>query len=110
MATRTELNHIKGITVHSGTIIMNSIFKPTDTVLFVRSSVFYTLPVSSCTVLGFIIIVIIIIISPLLKVTTTTTICHWHNPSGRTVALGLTQPLIEMGNRNISLGVKDAGV
>ena len=75
MATRTELNHIKGITVHSGTIIMNSNFKATDTVLFVRSSVFYTLPLSSCTVLGFIII-IIIIISPLLKVTTTTTICH----------------------------------
>jgi len=23
---------------------------------------------------------------------------HWHNPSGRTVALGLTQPLIEMSN------------
>ena len=31
-------------------------------------------------------------------------IFHWHNPSGRTVALGLTQPLTEMSTRNISLG------
>ena len=23
-------------------------------------------------------------------------IFHWHNPSGRTIALGLTQPLTEM--------------
>jgi len=29
-----------------------------------------------------------------------------HNPSGRTMALGLTQPLTEMSTRNISLGVK----
>ena len=29
-------------------------------------------------------------------------IFHWHNPSGRTVALGLTQPLTEMSTRNIS--------
>ena len=28
----------------------------------------------------------------------------WHNPSGRTVALGLTQPLTEMSTRNISWG------
>jgi hypothetical protein len=34
---------------------------------------------------------------------------HWHNPSGRTMALGLTQPLIEMSTRNISWGVKAAG-
>jgi len=34
---------------------------------------------------------------------------HWHNPSGRTMALGLTQPLTEMSTRNISLGVKAAG-
>jgi hypothetical protein len=27
---------------------------------------------------------------------------HWHNPSGRTLALGLTQPLTEMSTRNIS--------
>jgi len=27
---------------------------------------------------------------------------HWHNPSGRTMALGLTQPLTEMNTRNIS--------
>ena len=27
---------------------------------------------------------------------------HWHNPSGRTMALGLTQPLTEMSTRNIS--------
>jgi hypothetical protein len=32
-----------------------------------------------------------------------------HNPSGRTVALGLTQPLTEMSTRYISWGVKAAG-
>jgi hypothetical protein len=37
-------------------------------------------------------------------------IFHWHNPSGRTMALGSTQPLTEMSTRNISLGVKAAGV
>ena len=31
-------------------------------------------------------------------------IFHWHNPSGRTVALGLTQPLTEMSYRSISCG------
>jgi len=36
-------------------------------------------------------------------------IFHWHNPSGRTMALGLTQPLIEMSTRNILWGVKAAG-
>jgi hypothetical protein len=36
-------------------------------------------------------------------------IFHWHNPSSRTVALELTQPLTEMSTRNISLGVKEAG-
>ena len=36
-------------------------------------------------------------------------IFHWHNPSGRTVALGSTQPLTEMSTRNISWGVKTAG-
>ena len=39
-------------------------------------------------------------------------IFHWRNPSGRTVALGLTQPLAEMSTRNIPLwgeGVKAAG-
>jgi len=36
---------------------------------------------------------------------------HLHNPSGRTVALELTQPLTEMSTRNISWrGVKVAGV
>ena len=34
---------------------------------------------------------------------------HWYNPSGRTVALGLTPPLTEMSTRNISWGVKAAG-
>ena len=34
---------------------------------------------------------------------------HSHNPSGRTMALGLTQPLTEMSTRNISWGVKAAG-
>ena len=33
-----------------------------------------------------------------------TEIFHWHNPSGRTMALGLTQPLTEMSTRNISWG------
>ena len=31
---------------------------------------------------------------------------HWHNPSSRTMALGLTQPLTEMSTRNISWGGK----
>jgi hypothetical protein len=35
-------------------------------------------------------------------------IFHWHNPSGCTMALGLTQPLTEMSTRNISWGVKVA--
>jgi len=35
-------------------------------------------------------------------------IFHWHNPSGRTMALGLAQPLTEMSTRNISW-VKAAG-
>ena len=29
---------------------------------------------------------------------------HWHNPSGRTTARGLTRPLTEMSTRNISWG------
>ena len=33
-------------------------------------------------------------------------IFHWHNPSGRTVALGSTQPLTEMSTGNIYWGVK----
>ena len=36
-------------------------------------------------------------------------ISHWHNPSGRTMTLGMTQPLTEMSARNISLGIKAAG-
>ena len=36
-------------------------------------------------------------------------IFHWHNPSGSTIALGLTHPLTEMSTRNISWGVKAAG-
>ena len=31
-------------------------------------------------------------------------IFHWHNPSDRTMALGLTQPLTEMSTREISWG------
>ena len=31
-------------------------------------------------------------------------IFHWHNPSGHTMALGLTQPLTKMSTRNISWG------
>jgi len=38
-----------------------------------------------------------------------TGIFNWHNPSGRTMALGLTQPLTAMSTRNISWGVKAAG-
>jgi hypothetical protein len=33
-------------------------------------------------------------------------IIHWHNPSGRSVALGSTQPLTEMSTRNTSWGGK----
>jgi hypothetical protein len=33
----------------------------------------------------------------------------WHNPFGRTMALGSTQPLTEMCTRYISWGVKAAG-
>ena len=41
-------------------------------------------------------------------------LCQWifslkYNPSGRTMALGSTQPLTEMSTRSISLGVKAAG-
>jgi hypothetical protein len=32
-----------------------------------------------------------------------------HNPSGRIMALGSTQPLTEMSTRGISWGVKAAG-
>ena len=38
-----------------------------------------------------------------------TGIFHLHNPSDRTMALGLTQPLTEMSTRNISWGVNAAG-
>ena len=31
-------------------------------------------------------------------------IFHWHDPSGRTMAQGLTQPLTEMSTKNISWG------
>jgi hypothetical protein len=37
-------------------------------------------------------------------------IFHWHNPFGRTMALGSTQPLTEMSTRNISWEVNAAGV
>ena len=36
-------------------------------------------------------------------------IFHWHNPSDRIMALGLTQPLADMSTRNIAWGVKAAG-
>jgi len=35
-------------------------------------------------------------------------IFHWHNPSGRAMALGSIQPLTEMSTRNISWEVKAA--
>jgi len=34
---------------------------------------------------------------------------HWHNHSGRTMALGSTQPLTEMSTRSVSWGLKVAG-
>jgi hypothetical protein len=34
---------------------------------------------------------------------------HWHNTTGRTMALRLTQPVTEIITRNISGGVKVAG-
>jgi len=37
-------------------------------------------------------------------------IFHWHKPSGRSMDLGLTQPLREISTRNISCGVKAVGV
>jgi hypothetical protein len=37
-------------------------------------------------------------------------IFHWHNPSGRTMALESTQPQTEMSTRNIRWGVKTTGV
>jgi len=33
-------------------------------------------------------------------------IFHWHNPSGRTMALELTQPLTEMSTRNVTWGLR----
>ena len=33
-------------------------------------------------------------------------IFHWHNPSGRTMTLGSTQPLTQMSTRNISWGLR----
>jgi hypothetical protein len=36
-------------------------------------------------------------------------IFHWHNPFGRTMALGSTQPLAEMSTWNISWEVNAAG-
>ena len=36
-------------------------------------------------------------------------IFDWHNPSGRTMALGSTQPLIEVSTIRISQDVKAAG-
>ena len=38
-----------------------------------------------------------------------TGIFHRHNPSGRTVVLGSTQPITEMSTGNISWGLKAAG-
>ena len=38
-----------------------------------------------------------------------TGIFHWHNPSGRTMALGSNQPLTEMSTRNVSWEVNAVG-
>jgi len=43
------------------------------------------------------------------KVAGVTGIFQWPNPSGRTMAVGSTQPLTEISIRNISWGVKAAG-
>jgi len=56
----------------------------------------------------FIIIIVIIIITSR-KVASSIPdgvigIFNWHNPSGRTMALGLTQPLTEVSTMNISWG------
>jgi hypothetical protein len=40
------------------------------------------------------------------KVAVVIGIFPWHNPSGRTMVLGLPQPLTEVSTRNISWGVK----
>ena len=37
-------------------------------------------------------------------------IIHRRNPSSRTMALGLTQPLTEINTTNVSWGVKVAGI
>jgi hypothetical protein len=37
-------------------------------------------------------------------------IFHWHNPFGRSMILGSHQPITEIGTRNISWGIKAAGV
>jgi hypothetical protein len=34
---------------------------------------------------------------------------HWLNPSGRTVTLGVAQPVTEMSTRHIFWGLKAAG-
>jgi hypothetical protein len=34
---------------------------------------------------------------------------HWHNPSGRSMALRMTQPLTEMSYQEYFLGIKAAG-
>jgi len=39
-----------------------------------------------------------------------TGIIHWHNPSGRTMALGSAQHLTEMSTRNISWRIEAAGI
>ena len=44
-----------------------------------------------------------------MKGNTRTLYFHWHNPSGRSMALGSTQRLTEMSTRNISWSVKAAG-
>jgi hypothetical protein len=36
-------------------------------------------------------------------------IFHWHNLPGRTMALGLTQPLKQMSYQKYFLGIKAAG-
>ena len=39
-----------------------------------------------------------------------TGIFHWRNPSGRTMAMGVTPPLTQMSTMNIFWGVKAAGL
>ena len=58
---------------------------------------------------GGLLLLILMVVGPNFGIKITYKIFHWHNSSGRTMALGLTQPVTEKSTRNISWGVKAAG-